>query len=904
MKSHPPKIALRFFRWYCNPRLQDYIEGDLMEVYNRRLKTSGKRIANFRFAIDVLLLCRPAIIKSAEGLQQLNHYGMYKSYFKIGWRNLKRHKIYSAVNMASLSIGFTVFILVLLYANYERSYDRWIPNLNQVYRVGVSEQNEDGLEKSPSVQYPLGTFLSEECPEVDFISRVRIPYGESIVATNQFEFFENKVIHADSNFFRIFPYEFIHGDIHTALQQPNTVVITREIGEKWFGQENPIGKVIKYNTRVLYTITGVIEKQGPSHLDFDICLSYHDNHFANNWFMRNHDTYVMLHPGASISSLQQKATAIYATHYAASHTNGSGGTTVETNNPVQWLAEKRGITNLSVFFEPVSDIHLQPQGFMEWSAGNAVYDFNLSNELPLLVFSLIGILILLLACVNYTNMAVAQGLERAKESGIRKVMGASKAQLIRQQFIEAFILCVISAIISLVLIQLSVSVLNSTFHLHLTLWNDFYSDQNYEFVTQFIIIVLMVTLLASVYPAFVLANYQPIKVLKGNIAKTIKGKWLRNGLVTFQYSIAVGFIIGIFIITLQLNYMQKNDPGFNTEQVLRIEQKTVQLFPGQPDDRSDYVISSLLQIPGVKQVTTGEIYPGMRERGVQIATYDNNQSLPIQFSLVNYDYFDVLGMKILKGRDFSREFGRDSVDAAVINETAAQKMGWQNPIGKTLKLMAHEYTIIGVVKDSHLSGYENKVLPQIYMMGVDEPDNFSGHDQVLIKFEKQAAQATMLRVVDFWKHMEPEFPVKYSWLDQDFAKLMEKHERFGKLTVLLALSSLLIAVMGVFTLSAFTAQQRTKEIGIRKVLGASVTNIVTMLSSDFLLIASISTVTVLPVVIWAMNKWLETFAYKIELTWWMFAIPATIGILFALITVSFESIKAALANPVKSLRSE
>ncbi|WP_028298024.1 ABC transporter permease [Olivibacter sitiensis] len=830
---------------------------------------------------------------------------MIKNYIKIAWRNLWKDKTYTAVNILGLSIGLTVFLLILLYVNREHNYDQWDPELRRVYRLGVSERNEDGLEKSPSVQYPLGTYLQEECPEVELMSRVSIPYEENIIAISEQEFFEKQVISADSNFFAVFPYPFIHGDARTALNRPNTAVITKAMSEKLFGKGNPLGKTLTVNTQTIYTITGVIEKPGPSHLDFSVCLSYHSLHFASNWFMRNHDTYVRLNAHASVANLREKASSIYAKHYAASRTDGSAGSKVEIEgDPVRWLAENRGIADLGVFFEPVQAIHLQPEGFEEWSSQVPVYDFDKGNRMPVMVFSLIGFLVLLLACINYTNMAIARAGRRAKESGMRKVMGASRRQLIIQFLMEAFILCLLALLLSLYLTVALKDLLNTTFLLDLQLWNDINQGQNQLLLWQLASIVLAVTLVSGGYPAFVLSAYRPVKVLKGNISRTVKGKWLRNSLVVAQYSIASCFIISVLVIFLQLRFMQDNDPGFDGAQVLRIQRTNTLLFPGQPNDRSTEIKNRLLQIPGVQQVSSGNFYPGMASGTIQTASYDGGNTLPIQFSLINFGFFDVLGMDIVKGRDFSEQYARDTVDAAIINEAAARKMGWENPLDKTVDLMGMKYRIIGLLKDTHLSGYDTEITPQIYMMGVDEPRNFIGHSNLFVKIDGKQAKDAAQSVAALWKTIEPEFPVRYSWVDQDFAKLMEKYERFGKLTGYLTLAALGIALMGILALSAFTAQQRTKEIGIRKVLGASASGIVTLLSKDFVKLVLIAILIASPIAWWAMHKWLADFAYHIDIQWWMFAAAGLAAAVIALATVSWQAIRAAIANPVDSLRDE
>ncbi len=830
---------------------------------------------------------------------------MRKNHWKQAWRSIWHNKKDTLLNIIGLSIGLTVFIITLLFVNQERSYDRWDEGLEQVYRVGVSEDGEDGLEKSPTVPYPLGTFLADNYPEVETVSRLRASFGETLITTDQEKFYEKKIILADSNFFKLFPYHFIEGRANS-LNQPNTAVLTKAMSKKLFGSaESPIGKTFKTGPNEIYTVTGVIEKQGPSHINFDICLSYHSLHFANNWFMKNHDTYIKLNQRAKINTLADKASKAYASHHALSYINFSddAGDVTATQNPTKWLAEERGIKNLSVFLEPIRSIHLQPEGYNKSASKIAVYDFEPGNHKPLQVFAIVGILVLLLACINYTNMSIAQNIKRTKDTGVRKIMGASKTQLIFQYITESFLICLLSLLLAIVWIVLINEPLNTYFHLSLHIWNTLLQAQNFHLFIQLLVVLCITCILTGFYPAYILSRHEPVNILKG-ISKQKGSNWLRKTLIILQYGIASCFIISMIVISAQLQFMKNNDPGFNTEQVLKIQPVQTYLFPGQPTDRSVFIKEELSKIAGVQRISTGESYPGMPPRGTQTLLYEQVKELPVSFSLINYDYFETLQMPIVAGRDFSPSYGRDSANAIVLNETAVRKMGGGNPLGKTVELMNKSYTIIGVVKDAFLTGYEKEILPQAYMMGVEEVRNFTGHSQVFIKIDAKQAGPTVNKILSFWKNQEPAYPVRYSWLDDDFAKLMEKHERFSSIILLLTITAITIATMGIFALSAFAIRQRTKEIGMRKILGSSVNGIVQLLSKEYVLLVVVSFVIAIPVAWWSMNNWLQDFAYRIHLQWWMFILAGAVAIVIALATVCYQAIKAAVANPVKSLRTE
>ncbi len=830
---------------------------------------------------------------------------MFKNYWKTAWRSIWYDKKYTLVSIAGLSIGLVIFSLTLLFVNQERAYDQWDPVLSTVYRVGVSETTEDGLKKSPVVPFPLGTLLAESFPEVEMMSHVRTSFGEVLLKTGQQEFYEKKVIYADSNFFTLFPYHFTTGTA-AALNQPNTVVLTKNMSKKLFGTADPMGKTINLSPEQTYTITGIIEKQGPSHLDFDICFSYHSKHFATNWFMKNHDTYIKLNPLAIPAALATKATNAYATRYAFSYTGTdlSTGNEAGTKDPLKWLAEEKGIKDPSVFLEAVNNIHLQPEGYNEYASKIAVYDFKPGNQKLLAVFSIVGILVLLLACINYTNITIAQHIKRTRNTGIRKVMGASKTQLILQYLTESFLVCLLALVVAIAFVIVMNAPLNNYFGLRLDTWNAQLPSQNIQLFIQLSVILCTTCLLTGLYPAYLLSRQEAVTILKGGTTTYNRNSWLKRALVITQYSIASCFIMAVIIITAQLQFMKNNDPGFKTDQVIRIQPVKTYLFPGQPTDRSVFIKEKIRKIPGVQLVSTGESYPGMAVRGTQTITYNENKVIPITFSLINYDYFETLQMPILQGRDFSPLYGSDSVHSIVLNETAIAKMGMIHPLGQQVELMDKRYTIIGVVKDAFLTGYEQELLPQAYMMGVEEVRNFAGHSQVFIKVQGEQSSQALAAIRSFWKQQEPEFPVRYSWLDEDFAKLLAKHERFGSIILLLTITAITIAAMGIFALSAFAARQRTKEIGIRKVLGSSVKDIVTLLSKEYILLVVIAFIIAVPIAGWLMSNWLQDFAYRIQIQWWMPVLAGSTTIIITLFVVGFQSIKAAIQNPVKSLRVE
>ncbi len=837
---------------------------------------------------------------------------MLRNYLKIAWRNIRNNKGYTLLNITGLAIAFGVFITALRYVDYETGYDKWDASLSRVYRVGISKTKDGETEANPWSAYPLGTQIMNSCPEAEAVTRIVNIDDERVVSQGEKSFYENKMIAADSSFFDVFPYTFKEGSRLTALNKPGQAVITTEFSRKMFGDVSPIGKTIDiasgYRPKKTYLIAGVIQKTGPSHLDFNICISQF-NSSPENWGRQFYITYFRIKPNTVLASLSSKASNIYISNEAiyqfTQKQNNEPQTVAPGNNPAEWLMNNQHTTT-RVFFEPVSGIHLKPQATL-WRKGDSsshyVMDSNVGNNMPVIFFSIAASLVLLLACINFTNLAVARAGKRAKETGMRKVMGAVRLQLIFQFLAEAFLQCLAALFIGLVLANFMVGLINNAFGLHLSFVNERGPIDTVYLIGRLLLIVVLVSLLSGAYPAFVLSSFVTAKVIKGEITKNIKGKLLRNSLVVIQFSISTFFIIGLLVVYFQLQYMRTNDPGFSADQVLVLHPANNSIInPEDASQKISVIKNQLMHMPGVEEVTLADAYPGTASINIQEATYNGNDS-KMNFNYIHFNYFEVLNMKIVAGRNFSSQYASDSINSAVINETAARKMGFKNPIGQKVTILLRDYTIIGVIKDSYVAGYETHIAPAIYAIGI-APHLFDGYKSLLVKLNGHNAAGTTQAIQAYWKTLEPAFPLRYSWMDQNFANLIAKYERFGKITTILAIISTIIALMGIFALSAFSAEQRTKEIGIRKVFGASVSDISAMLSKDFIRLVVLALFIAIPLGYWGTNKWLENFAYRIPLSWQLFFVTGIIVLSIALLTVSFQAIKAALANPVKSLRTE
>nr|WP_294790467.1 ABC transporter permease [uncultured Mucilaginibacter sp.] len=833
---------------------------------------------------------------------------MLKNYFIIAWRNIQRNKGYTLLNITGLAFGLATFIVALLYFNRENSFDKWDKQLKRVYRIDMA-QTYTGGDTFTGIwtPYPLGTDLSANCPEIETVTRV-YDKDKGLISANDKQLYVNKLISADSTFFNVFPYKFVYGSVANAMQQPDQAVISLETSRKFFGDMDPVGKTLTLNGGKLYTVSGVFEPTGPSHLDFNICFSSFNKNL--NWGAGVYFTYALLKPNTSIEALSAKAKAamingLVAGTYARS-VSANPKISAPGDNKEQWLKENSNLTINDVFFEPVSTIHLSPKAssYSDAAENHPLLNTQAGNNKPIIFFSIAAIMIVLLACINYTNLSIARAGKRAKEAGMRKVLGAVRFQLMKQFLAESLIQCLIALLLGLILAKVAVYWINTAFHLQLAFFNRLLPTENFVLLGQLVLMVILVSVVSGAYPAFILSSFKPVKVLKGEITKSIKGRLLRNGLVVLQFGISTCFIICMVVIYKQLNYLNSKDPGFSTSHVLVLKpQNNSLLYHESPDQKIDFIKDQLSRVPGVEVVAVTDFYPGAPSLASKNTATANGKELPMTFDYIHFDYFKVLNIKLSAGRDFSRAYSADTVNSAVINETAARNIGYKNPLDKTARILNRDYNIIGVVKDNNVAGYNAVVAPEVYAIGASR-GMLGPYRAVLVRVNGRNAATATAAIQNQWKAIEPGFPLTYSWLDESFAKLLERYETLGKMTIMLSVISTIIALMGIFALSAFAAAQRTKEIGIRKVFGASVARITAMLSKEFFKLIVIALLAAFPVAYLITHKWLQEFAFRIDLSWLIFALSGFVILTVALITVSFQAIKAAVVNPMQSLKTE
>ncbi len=808
---------------------------------------------------------------------------MIKNYLKIAVRNLWNNKGFSAINIAGLAIGLATCLLMLFYVTDELSYDKFNTKADRIYRVDGDIQfggNHFVLAVAPD---PMGPTLKKDFPQVEQYVRFR-GYGGLLVKKGNQNIAEDRVIYADSTLFDVFTLPMIQGDPKTALTAPNSVVITETTAKKYFNSMDVVGKNLVVNDSTNLKVTGVIKDvplQSHFNFDFFVSLSSNDESRQNNWVSNNFNTYVVLRKGADPKKLESQFGALVLKYV--------GPQVKQLMNITMDDFAKSG--NFDTYhLMPLTDIHLHSNKTAELGAN--------SNIEFVYIFSFIAVLILLIACVNFMNLSTARSSNRAKEVGVRKVLGSLKKSLVTQFLTESILISFIALILAIAIAWLLLPYFNQLSGKQLG--QSVFS--NPWLFPSLVALMLVVGVIAGSYPAFFLSAFNPVEVLKGKYSKGFKSSWLRSGLVVFQFFISIALIVGTMVIYNQLKFIRNKDLGYNRKQVLVVK-NTFSLGNNVKAFKDD-----VLQMTGVENATMTGFLPTSDWRSdsplFPDATLDQKTAVSAQIWRVDENYIPTLDMKIVKGRNFSKDFPTDST-GIIINESAAKLLGFADPINKTLYYLNNfnnnkdvtAYHIVGVVKDFNFSSLRDVVTPLALLDGVQ-------NGSISFRVNTSNIQSLVANIETKWKSMTTGQPFNYSFMDDDFNNTYKSEQQTGKIFISFAVFAILIACLGLFGLVTYAAEQRTKEIGIRKVLGASVGRIVGMLSKDFLKLVLIAMLIAFPVAWWAMHSWLQHFAYRISIGWWVFAIAGGVALFIALLTVCLQAIKAAIANPVNNLRTE
>jgi len=801
---------------------------------------------------------------------------MFKNYLKISIRNLLKHKFFSVINIAGLSIGLAACMLIFMYISGEQSFDDYQKNKKRIFRVTMEWQTGSGNIAYALNPPPVAPALKQNYPQVESAARI-LKIGKKMVMRYEDKtFYEDPFLYVDPEIFEILTIPFIRGNPKTALDRPGKIVISERIAEKYFGNANPLGRRLDIDIqidRLDYEVTGVV-KNAPTntHMKYDMFIPIsvvEDMGWMNDWTWPGAYTYIKLAPNVDVQAFEEQIR-----HLSDDYIENESGANI-------------GKYIYSV--QPVTDIHLHSQLTFEAEAPGSL--------LSLYLFSAIGLLILLSAGMNFMNLATARSANRAKEIGIRKVVGAERLQLIQQFLGESLFMSFVSLGIAILLVKILLIIFNSFVGINFILVNLFQP----RLLFPIILMALLAGLAAGSYPALFLSAFDPVSVLKGPISSGSRSYITRKILVVGQFTISIILIISTIVLFKQLSFMKGQYLGFDKEQKLVIP------FQGWNPLEHNYemIKNEFSAHPSISEASACSRVPGQGAGSfmTNLMGEDENKNQMMFYLLCDHDFIPQYNIKMLTGRSFKKEIGTDSSGACIINEAAVKSFGWDSPqeaIGKRLRegLYGLEVEIIGVAKDFHYRSLQIEVEPLIIEM---LPQMFS---QISLTFYSPSVKEALSWIERRWNELFPGKPFEYFFLDENFDRQYRAEEQTGKIVGALTFLALFVAFLGLFGLSAFTAEQRTKEIGIRKVLGASISGIVALLSKEFIKWVLLANLIAWPIAYYAMDRWLQNFAYRIGIGLWTFLLAGTLALGIALLTVSYHAIRAATTNPVEALRYE
>ncbi|MBC8152734.1 MAG: ABC transporter permease [Bacteroidetes bacterium] len=795
---------------------------------------------------------------------------MLRNHLKIAFRNLWKNRVYSTINIVGLAVGLSACLLITLYVADELSYDRYHERADRIHRL-VHHMTWGGRELNLAItSAPYAPALKQTYPEVE--QAVRVLYeGGGVVQHNQTKVEANDILFADANLFRVFSYLFLYGDPATALSKPQSIVLTKDLATRLFGDAaKAVGKTVLFDNNFPNLVTGVIDNvPRNSHLTFSGIRSLQTG-YTTEWQNFNLYTYLLLKPGTDAQKLTAKFPAFFE----------------------QFIKPETGNINYRMELQPLVSIHLHSNLDFEVSPNG--------NSQTVLIFGIIGGLILLLAGINYTNLTTARSAIRIREVGVRKAVGSARSQLAALFLTETLSVIVMATGLGVLLAGLTLPLFNELIDKSLSM-GQFGVGYSLLAVAGF---AGLAGLLSGTYPALILSGARPVMALRGQLGSQTGMLSFRKSLVTFQFVITIVLMAASGIIYQQLRFVLTKNLGFNKDQVLTVHLNEGRTRAQVPAIKAQLVGNSFIEGVSVASNSIGKNFMGGDGHFFEIDG-KMSESTRIANSLqVDDDFLTTMAIRLTQGRNLSANTPADRQNAVLVNETLAKTMGWKNPIGKRVKSFSPsgpvERRVVGVVSDFHLNSLQHKIEPLLLQLPADPNEQ----DNLYIKIRAGQTEAALALIEKTYHQFEPGGAFSYQFLDQNFARHYTTQQNQGQLLIGFTALAIFIACLGLFGLAAFTAEQRTKEIGVRKVLGASVASIVTLLSKDFLKLVLIAIVIASPIAWWAMNRWLQDFAYKIDIEWWVFALAGLLAVGIALLTVSFQSVKAALMNPVKSLRSE
>lgn len=870
--STPPKHWLKFFRWFCNPDYVEDIEGDLLERFEK--KHLEKKSAKWQFTLDVLRLFRPEIIRPFGQTQTLTNYSMFKNYYKVSIRNILRNKTFSVLNITGLSVGIASCILILIYVKNELSYDTYNSKYDRTYRVlhyfGTEvfppEDRFPASEHQVWGNAPVGKSLVSYYPEVE--ESFQFTSADSwLVEYENERFQEDNIVYADSNAFDVFDWKIELGNPKSCLKEPNSIVLSSSLAKKIFGEKNPLGKTLTMDSDTPMKVTGVFEIPSNSHFTFSAMVSM-STFFGNrpepfdSWGYVDFYTYFTINENANIDLMAER---------------------------IPEFIKFSGVKGYTVSFEALADAYLNSE------AGRQPGPVGSKNNIYL--FISVALFILIIACINFMNLSTARSMERAKEVAIRKTIGSQRSSLIFQFLVESILLTAAAGALSMVLVSFGHSYLEQFVGKPLPI------DWLFSPVNTLIAIstVILLGVLTGSYPAFVLSGFKPVKVLKGAFKNSSQGVWLRKSLVVIQFSLSIILLVGTTVVYNQLTYLRGFDKGFDSEQMLVIDFG----WDGRIHTNLNFIKSELSKHSSVQSVsasraTPGEFFPNAGT-GIETPSGEIVSKDPALYA-VDFDFVSTYSIEVVAGRSYDERFPSDSSMSLVINEACARMYGYENPadiVGKKFKQWGREGQVIGVVADFNYVSLHKDIEP----LTLRFMDRWST-SKLSLKLKSDDYSRTLGELEELWSEIAPFRPFVAYFNDSNFNQQYEADERFGTVFSVFSTLAIFVACLGLFGLTIYSTAQRAKEIGVRKVLGATTRQIVSILSVDFIKLLVASLVLAIPVSLYVMNNWLEGFAYRTAIGWEVFAL-ATIGTLaLSLVTMSFKTVSAARTNPAEILKDE
>ena len=866
MKALPPKRALQFLRWFCREDYLEEIEGDLTEVFEKQSESSPRK-AKWKFAWSVVKYLRPEFMKSFKNSYQPKAYGMYKNYLTITLRVFKREKLYSLINVSGLAIGFTCCLMIYLFIREELSYDRSHQDGDRVYRVAAAYMRQGQWEPYSTNSWRTGELIRNTYGELEQL--VMMLRDEQIFVYQDKKIEERRVAWVGDNFFKVFSFSLLEGNPDDALKGVNKVVISESTASKYFGDEDPIGKVFEASDGTIQLqVSGIMQDMPPnSHFHFDFLISgetlrqhVQDNLFTNVGWDSQY-IYIKTAPGVDPAALE-------STFPAFIHKN------------MEFLKS----TNFKLFLQPLQSIHLE---------SNIGTEIETNGKLSqVYTFSVIAIFILAIACVNYVNLTTARSLRRAKEVGMRKVMGGKRIDLIKQFLTESFIMTLMAIVLALTFAFFLLPVFNQFTGKEISRMILF----GREILPTLFLSLIVIGLIAGLYPSLVLSSFKSSYNMKSMYQVGQSGFIFRRGLVVLQFVISIGLIAASAIVFQQWEFLKNKELGLNKEMLVAIPMRTM--------DRNQLGVfkETLFTSPSIKKVGTSNMrMPGWISNSTsyqaQDAGSDNEADKTMKIIRTDNDFLDAIQVEFAEGRNFSRNSRADSA-SIILNESAVAQLGWKESIGRWIELNGRRYTVVGIVKDFHFETLHRKIPPIIFIL------SSNWLNWVYVRIDNQNVQTTLNLIEKTYSKFVTNRDFSYTFVDEDMERQYGAEEKFTQIFTIFTGLAIIIACLGTFGLISFAAERKSKEIGIRKVLGASVSNVSFLLIKEFIFLLLIASAIGLPITWYFLNNWIETFVYRTTIGSGPFVLATLLAAFIVVATTGFRAMKAALANPVDSLRDE